>query len=203
VTILGYQQALCDMVASPALCVNVRSGAQALSAYNLTDRERERLVHVARQRGMSTNCTLHRVNRITPIYNYLPFTCMLLGDDLMREVELYWSEGKPDDLQFGPETARFAAFISRRIAEGAIPGGHVDDVLRYELAMNELRWGIDPPLRLIAFRHSPNELLSALADNRRPATGSIRSGDFQLVLDAREGEIKVSVVEDTMAEAEI
>jgi hypothetical protein len=197
---LAYQQALCDMIASPELCLRVRQGAQALAPYDLSARERDRLVHAARQRGMSTSCTLHRVNRITPIYNYLPFTCALLGDDLMGEAERYWSEGKPGDLQFHPEILRFAAFLLRRIAEGAIANAYIDDVLRYELAMNELRWGIEPALRLISFAHAPEPLLTALADRKCPAPGSIPSGSHQVVIDARDGEIRVSVVTEDLAD---
>src|SRR5262249_28404125 len=70
-TLLGYQQALCDMVASPALCVRVRKDpTSALSSYDISPKERGRLSAVAHQRGMSTNCTLHRLNRMTPIYSY-------------------------------------------------------------------------------------------------------------------------------------
>src|SRR3981081_119963 len=103
-TLLGYQRALTTMIASPELCLRVRSDPNAaLANYDLTPREHRRLAAVARQTGMSTSCTLHRVNRMTPIYSYLPLTCLLLGDDLMRETELFWSMSRPPHPPIGPE----------------------------------------------------------------------------------------------------
>ena len=58
VTMLGYQRALSDMIASPRLCLAVRRDAgEALAGYELSDRERGRLATVALQPGMSTSCT--------------------------------------------------------------------------------------------------------------------------------------------------
>jgi hypothetical protein len=184
---LGYQQALCDLVASPGLCLAVRhDAAAALAAYELTPREHHRLAAVAGQPGMSTNCTLYRVNRITPIYSYLPLTCTLLGDRLIGEAERFWQEGKPADLEFVPETLRFAAFLRRRLADGTLSAPCLDEVLRFEIATHELRWKIGSAVRIIRFRHDPEPLLAALADGRQPAGDPVPSVDAHfLVLDAR------------------
>jgi hypothetical protein len=194
VTLLGYQQALCDLVASPQLCLRVRADATALDAYDLTERERDRLCSVVAQPGMSTSCTLYRVNRITPLYSYLPLTCTLLGDELIHEAERYWHEGKPGDLQFGPETQRFSRYLEQRIADGAIANPYVGEVLELELAANALRWGADPPTRTVRFSHDPGPLLEALADGRQPDPGTIAPGDYTVGLDASSGEVKLSML---------
>jgi hypothetical protein len=193
VTLLGYQQALCDLVASPSLCLRVRADAATLDAYDLTDRERRRLSTVVAQPGMSTSCTLYRVNRITPLYSYLPLTCALLGDDLIVEAERYWSQGKPGDLQFGPETQRFAQFLRDRFAAGALASPYVGEVLELELAANALRWGADPPRRTVRFAHEPEPLLAALAEDRAPPP-ELPEGDYLVELDASGGELRISAL---------
>ena len=192
-TLLGYQQALCDLVASPSLCLRVRADAATLDAYDLTDRERRRLSTVVAQPGMSTSCTLYRVNRITPLYSYLPLTCALLGDDLIVEAERYWSQGKPGDLQFGPETQRFAQFLRDRFAAGALASPYVGEVLELELAANALRWGADPPRRTVRFAHEPEPLLAALAEDRAPPP-ELPEGDYLVELDASGGELRISAL---------
>jgi hypothetical protein len=206
VTLLAYQQALCDLVASPALCVAVRRDPErSLLKFDLTERERRRLAAVAGQRGMSTSCTLHRVNRITPIFEYLPLTCALLGDDLIREAELFWDEGAASDLQFGPESERFAEFLKRRVRTGAVADPYLEDVVEFELTANRFRARLreeDPgDGRLVAtttFRHEPTELLAALIDGRRPDREPAR-GEFVVTLDASGGELAIARVEHTCA----
>jgi len=193
VTLLAYQQALCDLVASPELCLRVRSGTATLDAYDLSDRERRRLSAVVAQPGMSTSCTLYRVNRITPLYSYLPLTCGLLGDELIVEAERYWRRGKPGDLQFGPETQRFARFLRERFAAGALESPYVGEVLELELAANALRWGADPPRRTVRFAHDPEPLLAALADDRQPPP-ELPEGDYLVELDASGGEVRISAL---------
>lgn len=191
-SLLGYQQALCDMVASPQLCLRVRAVAAALDGYDLTERERSRLAAVAAQRGMSTSCTLYRVNRVAPLHAYLPLTCALLGDELIREAERFWSEGKPEDLQFGPETQRFGRFLQRRLREGAIVDPYLGEVVALELAGNALRWGAQPPTRTVRFLHDPVALLAPLADGRRP-DHAVPPGDYAVVVDATDGPITLSL----------
>lgn len=192
-SLFGYQQALCDMVASPQLCLRVRGAAAALDGYDLTERERSRLAAVAAQRGMSTSCTLYRVNRIAPLHAYLPLTCALLGDQLIREAERFWSEGKPGDLQFGPETQRFGRFLQRRLREGALADTYLGEVVALELAGNALRWGAQPPTRTVRFVHDPVALLAPLAEGRRP-DHAVPTGDYAVVVDASDGPITMSVV---------
>jgi hypothetical protein len=190
-TLLAYQRALSAMIASPGLCLAVRANADdALAPFALSERERRRLATVASQPGMSTSCTLYRVNRITPIATYLPLTSLLLGDRLIAEAELFWAEGRPSDLQFGPETERFARFLERRIDAGELVDPYLGEVLAFELAVNRVRVaGADEPLtETVTFRHDPLPLLDALADGHRPDTPPPK-GRYELVVDALAGDI--------------
>jgi hypothetical protein len=194
VTLLGYQRALCDLVASPQLCLSVRADAGALDSYDLTRRERDRLVAVTAQRGMSTNCTLYRVNRITPLYSSLPLTCTLLGDDLIHEAERYWSDDKPGDLQFGPEARRFGRFLQHRLDEGAIASDCLAEVLELELAVSAMRSGDGPPTRSVRFSHDPLPVLEALADGRQPDMEHAERGDFTVRLTIAHGRVELSLL---------
>jgi hypothetical protein len=212
VSLLGYQRALADLIASPQLCLQVRARvADALAPYELTTRERSRLEAVVAQRGMSTSCTLYRVNRMTPIYSYLPLSCFLLGENLIQEAEEFWSQGQPADLQFGPETERFALFLKHRLDTGAIVDPYLDEVLEFELAANRLqaraRQGAEPagadrdrlliqqPLTVIVeFGHDPLPLLQALAERERPDPEPER-GRFFVELDANQDQLQLRLVE--------
>ena len=95
-------------IASPQLCLAMRSNPPSvLAGYDLTPREKRRLVAVVNQRGMSTNCTLYRANRLTAIYTLLPLTCVVLGKHLKTELDLYWETHPSRDLQFKQECERF------------------------------------------------------------------------------------------------
>lgn len=188
-SLLGYQQALCDLVASPQLCLGVRADRAALDGYDLTDRERDRIAAAVASRGMSVSCTLYRVNRITPLYSYLPLSCTLLGDGLVGQAEIYWREGKPEDLQFGPETVRFAGFLRRQLAAGAIDDPYLGEVLALELAVNALRRDPGSPPRAVTFAHDPVPVLEALAAGRRPEAAATIDGGLDVEVSTVDGEL--------------
>jgi hypothetical protein len=90
-TAVAYQRALCDLIASPKLCLEVRRRPEtALAPYELTARERRRLEAVVRQPGMSVSCTLYRVNRLTPLATLHPVSCRLLGSRFVVVAERFW-----------------------------------------------------------------------------------------------------------------
>lgn len=197
-TLLAYQRALGDLIASPKFCLAVRADPEgALAGYDLSPRELRRLTAVVFQPGMSTSCTLYRVNRITPIATYLPLTAQLLGDGLVGEAELFWAEGTPSDLQFGPETERFARFLAGRIETAAIADPYLGEVLAFEVAVNRVRVaGPGEPLsEEVLFRHDPLVLLEALAEGRRPEP-PLPEGNFPLVVDATSGKIALLAAHD-------
>src|SRR5882672_11333937 len=96
-----FKQALCDLIASPDCARQARFNPDViLDSYELSDRERRRLVDLVRQKGMSVNCSLYRMNRITPLYTLMPLTCSLLGPRLIGEAEEFWRAYDKSDLQF-------------------------------------------------------------------------------------------------------
>jgi hypothetical protein len=207
-TMMGFQQAMCDLVASPDLCMQLaESPEEVLSRYELSDRDRRRLLAVVQQPGMEVNCSLYRANRITPIYNLLPCTCFLLGDSLMKEAVEFWNEFGETRLQFNEEVERFGAFLRRRIALGILSNPLLAEVLAYELAVNEFRFAarleilaglesakaaaagstrlkLHPLVRILSFSHEPYQLLELLEAQQRPPY-DLAQGEFWLLLDGR------------------
>ncbi len=118
----AFQQAIADLVASPAMCVAVRGGAPLLDGYQLDAREKRRLQAMIEHRGMSQNCTLYRANRLTPIARSLPRTCVMLGSRLAGELEAFWAAEPDSELQFKREAERFGGFLVKRLQAGAHPG---------------------------------------------------------------------------------
>jgi hypothetical protein len=191
-TLAAFQQALCELIRSPDACRDVRAGEDAFFlGYDLTARERVRLVDIVGQRGMSTNCTLYRQNRVTPIYTLLHYTCLVLGDRLKDTLDAYWASNELRDLEFKPEIDRFARFLRGRLAASAIVDPFLEEVLAFELALSELRFAprreilgrlrdrcaaagesprfqLHPLLRVVRLAHDPGHLLEALAQGRVP-----------------------------------
>jgi hypothetical protein len=200
-SVRAFQAALADLVGSPRLCLALREDPQTvLDLYELTARERERLEAVVRQPGMSTQCTLHRSNRITPIYTLLPSTCLLLGEAFGAVMQAYWDSSEFDDLQFKSEVQRFGRYLGRRIDAGEFAIPLLDEVLEFELAWNELRFvprrrvlrelggcsvpmRMHPLVRLVRFSHEPEEMLGRLARRERPPYRLPR-GDYYVQLSA-------------------
>lgn len=192
-SLLGYQQALCDLIASPASCLRLRDGdASVLDGYDLDGRDRRRLEAVVAQRGMSTTCTLYRVNRITPIFTLLPLTCFLLGDGLIAEAEKFWEQTGGTDLQFSPEADRFAAFVRRRVEEGSIDNPYVEEVMELELALNRVAFAARRSREetRIPFRHDPVALLGPLSRRQLPVTPP-EQGEFVVVVDVSEHDVEL------------
>ncbi|SEW06967.1 hypothetical protein [Chitinophaga arvensicola] len=207
-SLLSFQKALTDLIASPQLCLQLRHDPAAiLSRYDLTSRERVRLQAVVRQKGMSVSCTLYRVNRITPIYTMLPYTCFLLGPQLIPLVEAFWAIDNRSDLQFKREITIFGEFILGKLMVGDIENPYLREITTMELAMNELKFlprallleeetpedGLHPLVRLVRFDHPPEALLTALAGMQLPDR-DLPTGEYWLMLDQREEELSFSTL---------
>jgi hypothetical protein len=174
VTAAGYQRALADCVASPDLCLAVRADpVAALAAYDLTGREHRRLTAIVRQPGMSTNCTLYRLNRATPIGTLLPLTCALLADRFAAVLEDFW-RASPPDMQFRGEIEAFGEHVLAMTRDGRLAEPYLADVLGFELARVALQFlpdrpeDGDEPAAEVRFRHDPALLLGPLAEGRQP-----------------------------------
>jgi len=211
-SLLGFQRALADMIASPALAIAVGAGdLGALEPYELAPRERMRLEAIATQPGMEVSCTLYRANRLTPIVMLLPYTCFILGDRIKSIAERFWIES-PTDMQFRNEIDCFAGFLRQLVVAGELDEPLLEEVLEFELATNELRFlprrelslgpgrgdgtsiRLHPLVRLVWFSHDPEALLGRLAA-AEPPPYALEAGEFPLVLIAGEDELEVRHVD--------
>ncbi|HWV69770.1 hypothetical protein [Chitinophaga sp.] len=202
-SLLSFQKALTDLIASPQLCLQLRSDPTAvLIRYDLNSRERLRLQAVVYQQGMSVSCTLYRVNRITPVYTMLPYTCFLLGAQLMPVIEEFWAIDNRSDLQFKREISIFGEFLLQKLLGGDLANPYLREIVVMELAINELKFlpkkllmennneetGLHPLVRLVPFDHPPESLLTALASMKLPQQEE-DTGEYWLMLDYREEEL--------------
>ena len=205
-SLLSFQKALTDLIASPRLCVEARHHPdEVFNRYNLTLLERMRLRTVIFQKGMSVSCTLYRVNRITPIYTMLPYTCLLLGEKLIPLVEEFWEVCRKSDLQFKREIEGFVSFLQTKIAASSLQDPYLLEILLMEAAINELKflpreqllqqeWDdtLPHPLtRSIPFDHEPEPLLYELSNMRIPPH-TPEAGSWVLVIDYRHNEMTLS-----------
>ena len=116
-----FQQALADLVASPALCRQARSDPACLSArYRLTKREFDRLAAMVLQPGMKCNCTVYRANRLAPLALNLNHFCKALGDQLTPLVEEFWQQYPETSVNFLEECRRFCTFVRWKRAHGLV-----------------------------------------------------------------------------------
>ncbi|WP_077033323.1 hypothetical protein [Pelomonas sp. KK5] len=110
-----FQQAMADIVASPAWCNAVREDEAVLSGrYVLDERERRRLVALARHSGMQAACSVYRMNRITPLAINLRATLHALGERLPGLVTLYWQAQPRGHTHFYIEADRFCRWLGER-----------------------------------------------------------------------------------------
>ena len=217
-SVASFQQALCDLIASPRLCLALRAAPDDVMAnYQLTARERARLIDAVGQRGMSTNCSLYRSNRVTPLYTMLNNTCRSLGDQFRPLLDQFWETRDFRDTQFQGETERFGAFLRQRIADGIVKSPFTAELLAFELALNALnfaprkKWlgevadlpppgpdtpcALHPLARIVAFSHDPVALLEA-ASRGELASTDIPEQTTLVVLSVVHGDISVMVLVD-------
>jgi hypothetical protein len=207
-SLLSFQKALTDLIASPQLCLQMRTDPTViLLKYDLTARERTRLQTVVHQRGMSVSCTLYRVNRITPVYTMLPYTCFLLGHTLVPLAEEFWSICNKSNLQFKREITVFGEFLLQKITNGSLHNPYLREIVAMEIAINELNFlprealldapaeadTLHPLIRLVPFDHAPEALLTALAGMQMPELEDSK-GAYWLMIDHREEEISFSTL---------
>ncbi len=214
----GFQKAMCDLVASPDLCMLLQeSPQQVLERYDLSDRDRRRLVEVVQQPGMFVNCSLYRANRLSPLYNLMPHTCFLLNEALLDEATEFWNVFDESRLQYNEEVEKFGNFLRRRIELGFLKDPILAEVLEYELALNEFRYTprldvlsrlevrnlvarenklirLHPLVRVLLFRHEPKRLLEFL-EERRPLPYELAEGEFWVLLDGKGEEVVTKLID--------
>ncbi len=207
-SLLGFQQALAELVMTPALRRRVAQGGEeigeALAVYDLSDRERRRLQALAADPGLRTGTTIHRSFRLSMLANVLPRTCKALAPQALRVlVHAYWKENLPRSLEYVPEARRFAEYALARSRAGEVPDHpYLDEVLETELAILALAelpaWEqptepapddgreLAPRRRLVPFRHDPDAVLGPLAAGEAPPAG-LPEGEHYLLLTAGGG----------------
>lgn len=217
-TMQGFQRAMCDLVASPDLCMLLAESPQeVLERYDLSDRDQRRLIEVVQQPGLYVNCSLYRANRLSPLYNLLPHTCFLLGDALLDEATEFWKDFVESRLQFNEEVERFGNFLRRRIELGVLQDPTLAELLEYELAVNEFRYiarlevlarlelnktaapaskgiRLHPLMRVLLFTHEPGPLLELL-EKRQPPPYELAEGEFWLLMDGKSEEVVTKLID--------
>ena len=117
--LVEFQQALADLVASPALCIEARRNPNVLrERYQLSDREAEQLLGVVNHPGMKCNCMLYRANRLAPLALNLPNLIKALGLDLRDLLDDFWAKYRNTDVHFYIESYRFCEFVSEELFRG-------------------------------------------------------------------------------------
>jgi hypothetical protein len=134
--LVDFQQALADLVSSPALCTEARRDPAVLRGrYQLTDRESRRLTQIVNHPGMACNCMLYRANRLAPLALNLPDLVKALGPDLRDCLDAFWTEFSNTDVHFYVESYRFCEFIQREIARGRTFAPDVAPALHREMSI--------------------------------------------------------------------
>jgi hypothetical protein len=134
--LVDFQQALADLVSSPALCTRARRDPSILgSRYQLSDRESRRLEQIINHPGMACNCMLYRANRLAPLALNLPDLVKSLGSDLRGLLDAFWAENANTDVHFYVESYRFCEFIQRELDRGRTLGADVVPALEREMSV--------------------------------------------------------------------
>lgn len=201
----AFQQALTDLVMSPALRARIAEDPPGcLAGYDLSELEVRRLAALARDPRVRTPTLLHRSFRLSMLANTLPRTCKALGPRGLRDLmHAYWGEGPPRTMQYMKEALRFAEFARGRLRDGSFENAFLEEVLETEIAgltlgragvtweLRERRvpddlafrvLSLHPACRVIPWRHDPDAVLAAL-DAGRPLEG-FPEGEHCLLLAA-------------------
>jgi hypothetical protein len=183
-----------------------KNGPPALTDYELTALEQQRLVDVARQPGMDLNCSLARANRFTLIVEMFPLTCELLKPWLRELLNELWDRHRPDNYQLAGEEDAFARFMEGKIGRGELAYPYAEEVFRYESACLDLARSLryvavdDSPVqdsehfRLAHFRHDPRILLRALENHQTPPP-DIPEGNYPVRITLRGDALDVELDE--------
>lgn len=213
--IASFQRALYDLIANPAFCIDAKADPGILAAkYDLTRKELERLNQIIRQRGMAANCTLYRINRVTPIYTLMPYTCKVLDDKILPVLTSFWNTHARTTMQFKDEVSLFCQFLKSKIAAGEVAVPYLEEVLHFETTVNELRYQkretrwvrnaatsrfvLNPQVRVVPFQHHPKELFAALTSGSGHPLPKLRPGTYYLLLRQHEEEVDMNVISDEM-----
>jgi len=220
-SLIAFQLALADLATSAELCARVaRDPDEALAGRDLTPLERRRIVSAAEQRGVAVNRALYRYNRTIPLTGVLRGTCYLLGGALSALSDEFWAEGGLDRNQ-RREAERFVDFLRRALASGRVSSPYLAEVMEFELARYQVatrprepllaavdeaaaRWPegpltLHPLLRVVSFKHEPNQLLRLVSTRQPPPYPDLPEGEFYLLLNFSDGSYKQEMLDPAWA----
>lgn len=154
-----FQQAFADLVANGDLCRAVKQNPELLDEkYDLTPLEKDRIIYLLEQsRGIGTSCMLYQINRFTPLYDLMPYTCNILGERTREYTRQFWAYYPKSNFQFKDEVMIFSKFLLEQISLGNIT--HIpilESLVNLEMAGNCIRFAVtdNVPSQAITFLES-------------------------------------------------
>ncbi len=199
-SLTSFQRAIVELTLAPRRARRLMRGdLREIETYDLTDRERRRLLDIVQQPGMSLTCTVARGNRFEAIGELFPMTCVLLEPILRELLDELW-EDFPTNYQFAGEADAFVAKVSEKMARGEISIEYLDEIFAYELTCSNLAQRMKSQTdmscelaEVIEFRHSPELLLSPLSRLTAPPVG-LPSGLYRANLILRDTRFDVEML---------
>ncbi|GEM_PF-878462 len=144
-SLIQFQQAFADLVANGDLCRAIKQNPELLDEkYTLTALEKDRIIFLLQQsRGIGTSCMLYQINRFTPLYDLMPYTCNILGERTREYTRQFWAYYPKSNFQFRDEVMFFSKFLLEQVAFGNI--AHIpimESLVNLEMAGNCIRFGV-------------------------------------------------------------
>lgn len=154
-----FQQAFADLVANGDLCRAVKQTPGLLDEkYILTPLEKDRILYLLQQsRGIGTSCMLYQINRFTPLYDLMPYTCNILGERTREYTRQFWDYYPKSNFQFRDEVMMFSKFLLEQVALGRM--AHIpimESLVNLEMAGNCIRFAVtgNVPSQAVIFLES-------------------------------------------------
>ncbi len=199
----AFQQALVDLTLTPHKARMLYQGdSGVLQEFDLTTQERDRLLAIARQPGMSINCSLSRGNRFEVIAGTFPMTCVLLEPVLRQLLDELWAEWSPSNYQLTGEDVAFARLLTRKRAAGELVIEYLDEIFAYEIVCRDMAHRIRaqigpecPVEAVVDFQHAPDALLPPLSRLVAPPAGLPR-GCYRARIHLQGGKFEVQMISE-------
>lgn len=210
----SFQEALAEIITSPQIGKTYGDDPALLDQkYTLSEKEKLRLLDMIGQKGMRANYMLYQMNRLTPLTMFMAYTLKILQPRLMHVLRAFWAAYPRPSFQFKDELQTFSSFLWEQIAKGAALFHLLEDVLRVEDAINDIRFDtgetslindefftLHPGARLVHLEHDAAALVEAMVtyDAAQPPAVPEAPGYYVLYYDGR---LRTYPIEAPAAEA--
>lgn len=172
----SFQLALADIISNPRASSRYPENPALLDErYELTEKEKERLISMIGQKGMRANYMLYQVNRMTPLSMFMGYTLKILRPQLMAVMNGFWEQYPRTSFQFRDELAFFTAYLKREMDAGRLSLPYLRDIVSIDEHINHIRLSTDePPLandefytlhpsaRIVYLEYDPDALVEAM-----------------------------------------